>query len=98
MSTMIERVANALLKAWANQPYEVEECEDHPNDIIFKLWYGEDDLIMTGTKEECHAKMRSRVAMIYAKAVLEEMRKPDVAMLWVQDKGYQAMIQAAIGT
>lgn len=96
MPTMIDRVAAALLKAYENQPYEVEECEDHPNDVIFKLWYGEDDLIMTGTKEDCHQEMRSRVARIYAKAVLEEMRKPDAAMLWAQANGYQAMIEAAL--
>jgi len=93
MPTMIERAADALLEAWGNQPYEVEESDKGK---YCKLWYGEDDLIMTGTKEECHKEMRERVAKIYAKAVLEEMRRPDASMLWVQSKGYEAMIQAAL--
>jgi hypothetical protein len=93
MPTMIDRIANALLVAWQNQPYEFEGEKD---DFDCKLWYGEDDLIMEGTREECQKEMRERVAKIYAKAVLEEMLKPDAAMLWAQSKGYVAMIQAAL--
>jgi len=86
MPTMIERLAERLLKESLEHGYYLNGK---------KLWCN-DELILESDKETCIDRMRELIADIYARAVLDEMSKPDAAMLWVKSKGYDAMIEAAL--
>jgi|ERR1700743_140961 len=97
MPTMVERIATRLLKEslehgyWIERRYSAAKLyrsfEDTP-----------DELVLESSFEECNDRMRELISDIYALAILDEMRTPDAAMLWVKSKGYEAMIEAALKT